>query len=304
MQQKYQIFEEWPEAREEERLSFSLFTRSVYWQIHLTPKNMYPLCLRLNNDLVAFFCFAIDNNQLHTPFRAPYFEPYLNKDYNTGELLTSLFNYLKLKKFTLNITPNLEFPLNLLLKNNYFKINKVQLAHYLAVHSNTSFAQLFNGPGSERKLRKLKQLSKLPHKVEQIEKHNYMSCYEELLNWRAQKKHINTLPLITFSKLIRQFPKRYIMLQATKGEVALAIAVIVKPKPDNFYAYAVIQNPNYREEANLLLWQAIYELAQQSGVSRIDLGTSMSYDGRINKGLARYKSIIGGVACRKYTFSC
>jgi len=306
MRQKYQIFEEWPETEIEGQFQFSLFSKRKYWRIHLSEERVLPLSLKQDGDLKAFFCFYISDNELQTPFKAPYFQPYLADRSAFEEYIVSIKAYLRQNKTSSRLAFVLPAfsELQLGIRSNRCQINSVVISHYIKVDENTSFLAQMTGKGANRKRRKLRQLLNEDFQVSIVQNHEFAKNYKVLEGWRKEQNHRNIIPLEQMLKMKQSFPASYQMLKVNRYFRTIGLAIFIKEKPGIYYTYILLKDTQTKEDINLLLWNAIYEIAQSDGVSIIDMGTSMLQNGKINKGLAAYKTAIGGILTRKYAISC
>jgi hypothetical protein len=306
MRQKYQIFEEWPETEIEDQFQFSLFSRQRYWKNHLEEEQILPLSLKQDGQLKAFFCFQINENTLQTPVKAPYFEPYLFDKSSLYECLLIVKDYLKKHYITsqLAFTFPSSFNIQPILLENSCQITDVAISHYLSVSKEQTFMEQMLGKGASRKRRKLRQLLEEDYQVGHVARHEFAKYYKILAQWRKEQNHRNIIPYEHMLKQYQSFPDQYHMLKVNRYFKTIGLAIFIKEKPETYYTYILLKDTQIKEDINLLLWNALYQKAQKEDISIIEMGTSMLANGKINKGLAVYKSAIGGIITKKYTLKC
>lgn len=305
MRQNYQISEQFPSQEEEEALSFPLFARKEYWLLHLEEEFLVPVTIRnQRHQIIAFFCFCKSENRLTTPFKAPFFIPYLNALEKVGLLFPEVINYCK-TKYSLPMLFTLKSDLNLLNLINFtpsLKIVNIELGSQLSI-SNDSFLQQIK---KKRKRRKLKSLfAGNTFEIKEVNINEWEEVYEQNLSWRKEKEHQNFMSKEEMANAKMQFPKSYQAFQLKKGQNLIGTAFFLRVDHNLIYVYSLITAPTIdSEEPSLLLWKAIYDYANEHNISTVNMGTSMLPEGIINKNLARYKKFIGGLHYKKYTFEC
>ncbi|WP_340153312.1 hypothetical protein [uncultured Marivirga sp.] len=305
MRQNYQISEHFPSKSEEEVLKFSVFAQKSYWLLHLALEKILPITVYDDKgQIVAFWCFYKQKQKLSTPFNAPFFTPYFASEVDISLVCENVFSYCK-EKYNCSIEFTLQS--DTLSTDHFFlmpslKIKKVDLASRLTV-SDKSFVEHIR---QERKKRKLKSLlSANQYRVSNVDIDNWADEYQENLNWRAKKSHQNLISVENMSKAKLQFPDVYHALKIEIDSILVGNVFFLKVNDMTLYVYSLIIDPSSNlKEPSLLLWNSVYNWAQQNGFSIIEMGTSMLPDGNINKNLARYKSYIGGEFYRKYTLHC
>jgi hypothetical protein len=250
-------------------------------------------------ELIAFCCFA----KLASSWKSPYFAPY-SRIFATSSVTYDIYcvlalDYLQQAKAS---------PLDLFLPANYpyptlfgqsRQIKQVEISHQLPVNQANNLMMQIR---ESEKIRRLKKLKAKAYITTELAGEDFQPYYKILLDWRAQKGHKNPIPLSTLTKLKEQFPTNYHFIRLQKEKQLLGLAIFIQENNDTIYTYIVLSNPfNTADEYTLLLWDKIYEVAKSLGVKNIDMGTAM-LDGKINKGLASYKTSIGGQTARKYNF--
>ncbi len=305
MRQNYQISEQFPSQKEEEVLGFPVFARKDYWLLHLRAEKLLPIIIHNHNhEIIGFWCFYREDKKLVSPFNAPFFSPYF-VEFDAKELLfKAVVDYCKL---------NFHLPVQITLKSDWnfkklgdlvssLKILKVELGSHFNVSSN-SFVNLIDKKRKKRKLNSL--LANNAYEIMQVEMAEWEDVYEQNLNWRKQKGHLNFISKEEMTKAKSQFPHTYHAFQLKKDGALAGVAYFLKVDQNMIYVYSLITSPSIdSEEPSLLLWKAIYDYAKVENSSTIDMGTSMLAKGRINKNLASYKKNIGGSHYKKYTFEC
>jgi hypothetical protein len=303
MRQNYQISEQFPSDKEEEALGFPLFARKQYWLLHLEEDFLVPVIIRnQQHQIIAFWCFYRSVNRLITPFRAPFFTPYLlDRDVH---IITDVIAFCKMKynlpiQFTLKSTLDLRKVMNVI---PTLKIIKVELGNEF-ISLNDSFNEQIE---SSRKKRKLKSiLFDNAFEISKVAGQDWEEVYEQNLIWRREKKHQDFIKTAEMRKAKSQFPLSYHAFKLKRNGELIGSAYFLKVDKDLIYVYSLITAPSFAsEETSLLLWKAIFDLAKEEDISTIDMGTSMLADGSINRSLARYKKFIGGLHYKKYTFEC
>ncbi|MFQ3215167.1 MAG: hypothetical protein ACJAT1_001426 [Marivirga sp.] len=300
MSQNYRIFKEWPCQTEYDQCDISIFLQKSFWEIQINDAQTYPLCMRdQKGELIAFCCFA----KLASSWKSPYFAPY-SRIFATSSVTYDIYcvlalDYLQQAKAS---------PLDLFLPANYpyptlfgqsRQIKQVEISHQLPVNQANNLMMQIR---ESEKIRRLKKLKAKAYITTELAGEDFQPYYKILLDWRAQKGHKNPIPLSTLTKLKEQFPTNYHFIRLQKEKQLLGLAIFIQENNDTIYTYIVLSNPfNTADEYTLLLWDKIYEVAKSLGVKNIDMGTAM-LDGKINKGLASYKTSIGGQTARKYNF--
>jgi len=306
MSQKYQIFEEWPESEWQAIADCSLFIRKSYWQVHLSNSQMLPVSVFNNGALSAFICFAKIENQISTPYKAPYLRPFIKTGESLEDILVLIIQYLKLKNPQSVIRINLAEAIKSkdIIDSTLCQISTIDISHAIIVSKIISFTTYIGKNGADRKKRKLQQLLKQHYTLQSVDAEAYHLNYELLVKWRNLKGHQDMISPTEMHKLKERFPENYKMLKLSHHTEIVGLAVIVKECSNCYYVYILLKKPEEQEDLNLLLWNGIYEMARSENIRTIEMGTSMLPNGRINRGLARYKTAIGGKTTRKYTLQC
>lgn len=301
MSQNYQIFKEWPLHHEYDQHDLSIFLQETYWAIHLHREKTFPITIRNDaGDLVLFCCFALHNQTWKSPFFAPhsaYFCNSLQDEIILNRLVIAFLKKIGNYPIEIKLPPLSELQAKL---NNTYKISLVELNHILPVQKQSNLKLHIR---EKEKVRKLKGLRKKNLKFSIIPAHEYENSYITLMQWRKSKGHENQIPLHTIIKLKENFMQQYYFIRLEDDHDLVALAIVIRENSVSLYTYIVMSNPYHSsEEFTLLMWDKIYDLAKDLKVQYIDMGTSMLHH-TINKGLASYKSAIGGNLCRKYSIT-
>ncbi|PTB97605.1 hypothetical protein C9994_02240 [Marivirga lumbricoides] len=306
----YSISEEWPDFDHEHMRDSNLFTHRKFWNLRESEVDYLPLSFSREDtgELIAFFCFAQWNNEWKTPYLAPYFYPYVKKESLLPEILNLLISYLKNKKhLTISITLAPLFLLNekrmlIDLINAGFTIAEVEVTSYLVVKTGISFIQHIV---NRRKKRRLKSLLGSELSIKEISNEGWSQYYQQLVGWRKIKGHQNLISTEFMDDAKIELPENFRGLVLNDTYQTLCLAIFIKVNSTCFYVYSLITNPDYpKENFPLLLWNALYEIAQRENIPFIEMGTSMKKEGLLNKGLLRYKVSVGGRMSKKYTVQC
>jgi hypothetical protein len=305
MRQNYQISEQFPSIQEEEALGVSIFAKKNYWLLHLKEEELWPITIRDQElEIVAFWCFCRIGNRLVTPFKAPFFTPYL-ADIDQQEILFSkVIDYLRKKyrePIQFSLKPDFNFQ-QFQSMTPSLKILNIEVGTQLHV-AKDSFVKLIIQKRKGRKLNSL--LAEDSFEVKEVSKQSWTKVYRQNLIWRKEKGHENLMTIEEMEEIKNQFSQYYHALQVLKNGELVGTAFFLKVDPNLVYVYSLITAPSVdNKEPALLLWKAIYEWAQLNKISCIDMRTSMSSEGKINRNLFRYKQFIGGFTYKKYTFEC
>jgi hypothetical protein len=308
----YSVFEEWPDQSWEKEAEINLFSRKAYWDLQMNElvnvKDITPILLKNQKDeIVAFWCFALTKKTWITPLNAPYFEPFIGKNGNLNEILSIIIQHLKHKQ---NVLIEWTLPPNwTLLGNNNFdevlkmtRISSIAMGHKLLVIASKSFSEIIK---QERKKRKLQSFLVANYKIEEASSDKWDNLYKQLLSWRKQKEHRNMMSKELMLKSKELFPQLYRCLQLTLNEQIAGLAFFMQTNSDCFYIYSLITDPKLnRQQPSLLLWNALYNLAQAENIHQLDLGTSMTSANQLNKGLFRFKLSLGAQPTKKFTLLC
>lgn len=306
---KYSIYEEWPDYNQEHKGDFNLFALEDFWNLRTLEVKYLPISVRnLSGELVAFWCFAQLENDWTSPYKAPYFEPFIKEGNDLSDILPQVISYLKAKadhKIIITLPPLFLLKEKSLVSSftkERAEIVNIEISSYLFVSRENSFVD------NIRRKRKRRQLKKLLHasiSIEEAKSDEWATNYQLLLGWRQQKGHKNLIDAQFMSRAKAILPTRFRGLLLRNDSAPLAIAVFLKVRKDCYYVYALITNPAFhKENFSLLLWNKLYELAQKENVQYIDMGTSMEQPNLINKGLLRNKISIGAILSRKYSIKC
>jgi hypothetical protein len=305
MRQNYQISEQFPSIQEEEALGFPIFARKYYWLLHLQKEELRPITVRNQKlEIVAFWCFCRIGDRLLTPFNAPFFTPYLLKSVKQEILFSEVIDYLRKKdggRIQFMLRSDLDFELLQTLVPS-LKILNVEVGTQLIVEKNSFLEQIVQ----KRKKRKLNSISADDSfVVKEVPLKHWKKVYEQNVIWRKQKGHENIVGIGEMEEAKRQFPEHYHAFQLLKDEELVGTAFFLKVDSDLIYVYSLVTAPlSDEKEPALLLWKAIYDWAELHKIPWIDMGTSMSSAGKINRNLLRYKQFIGGLVYKKYTLEC
>ncbi len=308
----YRVFEEWPDKNWERDNDINLFSQRGYWEVQIKAsskeKSIIPVILKDElNSIISFWCFTTDEEKWITPLNAPYFEPFCSSEVRISEIFEIVANYLKEKKdcdiewitppkFQLKINHSQDSLLKIA------RIKSVAVGHFLKINPHKDFSETIL---QKRKKRQLTYLLKTKYEVSEHHPYEWETLYEQLLHWRKSKGHENLLPANVMLESKAKFPNSYFCLQLTiKGHVA-GLVFYMKTNSKSFYVYSLITDSRLdQQQISLLLWNEIYNKAKKEGITWLDLGTSMLANGKINKGLFRFKLAIGGLPTKKYTVIC
>ncbi len=303
----YSIFEEWPKPEWEERMDINLFTKKRFWELRISETEYLPLLLKnKSGEIISFWCFAKHNNEWKTPYKAPYFEPYISNNVDLVSILSQVFEYLKRKsnqKISFTLPPTYYGFIFQSLTGIEGTIKNVEIANYLPVSADKSFTEIIQQKRKKRKL--LSLLGNNDYSIKEAEKNEWEKLYNQLLHWRQLKNHKNLITTEWMAKAKAEFPHHYRCLTLSNSEEIIGQAYFLHVKSTVLYIYALITNPNFDNASPaLLLWNALYELSRREGIEFIDMGTSMKTDLRINRSLLRNKTALGGQMAKKYTLTC
>ncbi|MBK6263823.1 GNAT family N-acetyltransferase [Marivirga sp. S37H4] len=304
----YSIFEEWPESEWEELMNFSLFTKKGFWELRKSEIKYVPLTVKNPaGKIISFWCFARLEGEWKTPYQAPYFEPFIIDENLLPVLIPQIISHLKSKyhqKISFILPPAFnqisKAIIHTITENNGF-IEKVEISNYLAIKANRTFKENIQ---QKRKKRKLKSLLNSNYNIKEAEPNEWESLYQQLLDWRQLKGHRNLISKEWMLKAKTAFPDAYQCLQLRDGQNLIGLVFFMRTKSNSYYIYSLITNPDFdKDNPGLLLWNALYELAQKENVQYIDMGTSM-INNKINRGLLHHKLALGSVMTKKHTLVC
>jgi len=305
MRQNYQISEQFPSREKEEALGFPLFALKKYWLLHVEEEKILPVSVyNDHNEIVAFWCFVSRDGKLSTPFKAPFFTPYISNDENKVTVLSKIISYCKLHyQFPIEFTL---WPNSILLKlqNSVsdFRIKNVELGTRIKVSAKDFTSKIRR----VRKKQKLKSLFKdKTYEVLKVADGDWEEVYEQNIKWRREKAHLSYMSLEDMMKAKTQFPECYHAFQLQNDGELVGTCFFLTIDVDLIYVYSLITAPAIdADEPSLLLWNELYNWAKSKNISTLDMGTSMFPKGGINKRLAWYKYYLGGLHYRKYTIEC
>jgi Acetyltransferase (GNAT) domain len=152
---------------------------------------------------------------------------------------------------------------------------------------------------SERQ--KLKKAEKL-FSFEKVKRTRLKEIYSFIEECRNERKQSLSMSFSELKKTVLEFPKNFSFYRAYDASGTAAAAIVISVNREILYTFYYAHARRFDKVSPVVfLISGIYEMAQEQGITMIDLGTSM-VKGKVNRSLLHFKKSIGGESNRKLIF--
>lgn len=180
-----------------------------------------------------------------------------------------------------------------------YSISKT-LTNFHIVVSKASFLQKITNAENRR----LKKCKRAHFQVSLARNTSFEDVYDFIQQSRVFYGYELSLGKGEFMTMLQKFQDHIAIFQVRDDEKIIACAVCIRPISNILYQFLPADLPEYRAYSpTVLLLETIYHHCQQSGITIIDLGTSMDHHGIEKPGLLRFKKNMGGIESRKLFYS-
>jgi hypothetical protein len=175
-----------------------------------------------------------------------------------------------------------------------FNVSYTELNYHISITPKEFTAQLHAS-----KRWRLNKLKKMGFVVEVVQNPDISEIHQFITSARIRKGYPMTSTLAEFERMFANLEKYYTIFGVKKDAVLVAVSVCVslgKGVLYNFYSADAASNTV--DAPMVLLYEGMYQYAQNSGFGILDLGIS-TYLGERNEGLIHFKKSLGAIETEK-----
>lgn len=252
--------------------------------------------------IAGFQCATYDNFNWISPPRAPFGGIQVSDDSAENDIqffLDCIVNYIQqqggvsitIKLFASIYQINKDISINHLLLHNNFIQHESLINHHISVTSSSFVDKI-----TKTEQKKLMACRDAGFYTQLLLNPNPEDLHNFLTNHRNKRGYNVSLNRLQFTSLLTRFPTDIKVFRVYDKNEPIAQSVTVRVNSRVLYNFLSVSTPEYdRWSPSVLLLSDTYRHCQNSGISVLDLGTSLDHDGQEKPGLIRFKENVGGI---------